>query len=227
MPYLTPNTIPNDDFVCRVVRIPNDPALVWAFSGAIIELTKRYNWEQFGEMTPDETAEACQSVLFEYLDSDFCMIGSIFPYASEKPPKHCLDCDGATYNRVDYPKLYAALDASFILDADTFTVPNLNNRFVIGAGDDYAIGSTGGAAEVTLTVDQMPEHNHEDAGHLHSTHGHVTLLAVIPGEGPVSAPSPVPEVTTSSQANILPAGGGQAHNNMPPYVALPYCIVAR
>lgn len=38
--------------------------------------------------------------------------------------------------------------------------PDLKNRFVVGAGSIYQIGSTGGADNVRLTVEQMPIHNH-------------------------------------------------------------------
>lgn len=39
--------------------------------------------------------------------------------------------------------------------------PDLRNRFIVGAGDDYDIGETGGSKSVTLTANNIPEHNHE------------------------------------------------------------------
>lgn len=38
--------------------------------------------------------------------------------------------------------------------------PNLTNRFIVGAGGTYAVGATGGSDTVTLSVAQMPSHNH-------------------------------------------------------------------
>ena len=38
--------------------------------------------------------------------------------------------------------------------------PDLRGRFVIGAGGSYSVGNTGGESEHTLTVDEMPSHNH-------------------------------------------------------------------
>lgn len=38
------------------------------------------------------------------------------------------------------------------------------DRVTVGAGGDYAVGSTGGAWEVVQTVDQMPSHGHSIAG---------------------------------------------------------------
>lgn len=60
------------------------------------------------------------------------------------------------------------------------TTPDLRNLFLVGAGDDYSVDDTGGANEVTLSIAEMPAHNHTvtdpghthtvtDPGHLHAT----------------------------------------------------------
>jgi len=49
--------------------------------------------------------------------------------------------------------------------------PDLRNRFIVGAGNSYVVGDTGGASSVTLTEAQMPAHNHTTnsaGGHSHS-----------------------------------------------------------
>lgn len=38
--------------------------------------------------------------------------------------------------------------------------PDLRDKFVLGAGTTHNVGETGGNEEVTLTVEQMPKHNH-------------------------------------------------------------------
>ena len=40
------------------------------------------------------------------------------------------------------------------------TWEQLNDRFLLGAGDTYSAGSTGGEAEHTLTKAEMPNHSH-------------------------------------------------------------------
>jgi microcystin-dependent protein len=51
--------------------------------------------------------------------------------------------------------------------------PNLQNRFVVGAGDQYTEGQSGGAAAVNLTTSQMPNHTHDANGlHLASAGSH-------------------------------------------------------
>jgi len=56
MPWLTPNNIPEDD-ECRPLFIPHSAEWLAIVSGAILELTRSWNWEEFGELTPEECAE--------------------------------------------------------------------------------------------------------------------------------------------------------------------------
>lgn len=100
----------------------------------------------------------------------------------------------------------------------TNNTPNLKDRFIVGAGDSYKLGDTGGSAEVRLTLDQIPSHNHDSANfkQLMQKHGYNTYSGKLdntPGE---------PDLLNGSE--ILPAGGGMAHENRPPYFALAYII---
>lgn len=113
--------------------------------------------------------------------------------------------------------------------------PNLSGRFIVGynpADADYnAIGNTGGEKEVTLTVNQMPSHNHggttsTNGAHTHSYDWENTLG--VGSEGAENGESSFTTKTTSSAGNhnhtISSQGGGQAHENRPPYYTLAYII---
>lgn len=221
--WLTGNTASTADFICRRLFIPNDFDLIIAVNGALTLLTESANWEQFGSATPDETAALMFEMYQEYLESDACLIGAIFPYATIDPPPSTLPCDGSEYDRVDYPRLYDLLDPSLIVDADTFKTPDLRNQFIFGTGD-FDPFDTGGEAEHQLTVGELAEHSHTDSGHAH-TEGTTTPTGA--GEIPGAAAAGVPGITGSASANIQPTGGNEPHNNMPPFTALPRCIVAR
>lgn len=94
--------------------------------------------------------------------------------------------------------------------------PDLRGRFVLGGGgDEYSIGATGGEATHTLSVDELPAHNHYSS----TKAGRLFTLGTSSGQ----------YVVTSSQAaetNVTggDAGGGKAHNNMPPYYVLAYIM---
>lgn len=68
MPYLTPQTTPAT-FICRRLRIPNDIGYLMAVNGALAELALARNWEQFGDVTPEEARAAMLNMLLDTLDS--------------------------------------------------------------------------------------------------------------------------------------------------------------
>lgn len=140
-------------------------------------------------------------------------LGEVKATAATTIPDGCLLCDGSIYDRVDYPDLYAVLSPAFIVDADTFQVPDLRDKFISGAGSSGDIGTTGGAATVTLSESQIPSHTHT----IPLT---TTTLAIEPGE--ITVLSPIPILTASTGAT----GGDGSHNNLPPYLELMYYIVA-
>lgn len=146
------------------------------------------------------------------------MIGMIVPFITVDPPANVLPCDGASYLRAEYPELYEALDPIYQTDADNFTVPDLRGRTVIGAGSGAGlanrnVGDTGGEEEHTLDVSEIPSHNH-------SIQRTTTTLAVEPGEIAVLSPVPIIPDYTGNE------GGGMAHNNMQPFYALNYGVIA-
>lgn len=107
--------------------------------------------------------------------------------------------------------------------------PDLRDRFIVGSGSNYSIGATGGANTVTLTVNQMPSHNHPitDPGHFHSAGPFVPGgQSSVGGGGGVSSGA-ITLNTDTKQTGITGtnnAGGGQAHENRPPYYALAFIM---
>ncbi len=82
----------------------------------------------------------------------------------------------------------------------------VKDTFLLCAGDKYPAGTTGGEAEHTLTVDEMPNHNHNITVHRNAGAG--TMLAQSSGVGG----SVVGPWWLASKT-----GGDKPHNNMPPY----------
>lgn len=87
------------------------------------------------------------------------------------------------------------------------TWEQLEDRFLLGAGATYTAGDTGGEATHTLTVDEIPSHRHDI---LASTQGTAFGSAYInPSNG---------SRNSTDQTELK--GGGQPHNNMPPYIVV-------
>ena len=91
--------------------------------------------------------------------------------------------------------------------------PDLRDRFVVGAGNTYAVGATGGAAQVTLTIEQMPAHTHSYSDKY--TDGNRD-----DGSHAWDATSDKNPRYVSENKNTGSVGGNQSHENRPPYYAL-------
>lgn len=129
--------------------------------------------------------------------------------------------------------------------------PDLSGKFIVGYSEsdtDYnVIGNTAGEKEVTLTVNQMPSHKHEvdtmtgqtlpAGGHSHTTasYGLTRENARTDSKGKQFGRSIVKsgqETTNTAGSHIHQiqitggelqnTGGGQAHENRPPYFVLAF-----
>jgi microcystin-dependent protein len=113
----------------------------------------------------------------------------------------------------------------------TFALPNLQGCFPINQGEgaglsDYVIGQTGGSATVTLLTSEIPAHAHSVACAAtgNSTSPSNAVFGGAPrGKAPAYASSTGTKVNMSTAA-VAATGGSQAHNNMPPFRVLNFCI---
>jgi microcystin-dependent protein len=196
---------------------------------ALLSLVQHADQARFWDTTASEDFVKQQAyLLFREIRQATGMIGAIVPYATTNPPTGTLPCDGSTHNRADYPALYAALPPA-LQNGDTFTTPDLRGLFILSAGAGYTPYDTGGAVSVTLDESQMPPHAHDTAPHDHTytrpTFGIDIESVGVPDPTGVGNP-PFTDTTFPALVEVLPAGGGQPHDNMPPYIALAYAIVA-
>ena len=146
--------------------------------------------------------------------------GTVMSYLGKTAPDGWVMCNGAILPISNYPNLAAFIEAQFGSKnhfggngTTTFAVPDLRDRFIVGAGNSYGVGATGGSAQVTLTVNQMPQHNHSA------------------GFGPTdpSLSTGIGGISFSGAAKVSAetgySGFGQPHENRPPYYAL--CFIMK
>jgi microcystin-dependent protein len=233
--YLTPNIAP-DSATCRALFVPDSEECLAIVRGAIEELTFAYNWDKFGALSQEEAANLFVDMFDRLCNSEGpCrMIGEIIAYAGEISPKlNWLVCDGSEVLRSAYPDLYIIIGDTYgSAEPDYFRLPDMRGRSLSGAGsasgmDPVTVGLQYGEQKHTLTVAEMPTHNHVDSGHSHTTGNSLSSLAVMPGEGPVLVPNPIPALTGSAGANIGNSGDGSAHNTVGPRIGITYLIVAK
>ena len=133
----------------------------------------------------------------------------------------------------------------------TLGTPDLRGKFIVGSGTTYSIGASGGSESVTLTVAQMPLHNHDISGvtgHLHpfkkvspgrdgdNNSGSHAFRTEDPGflNNPNYNIQGQPDIVDENQHvmdyagahthTMSAQGGGQAHENRPPYYALAFIM---
>lgn len=113
-------------------------------------------------------------------------------------------------------------DPSVLLGYGTWQ--QIKDRFLLAAGDGYAAGSTGGEKEHTLTVDEMPSHEHAVRQRKSGPTAVSSFYSsnYTAGSSAFGLTSNAKMVTTGSTDNLftLKVGGSQPHNNMPPYLAV-------
>ena len=155
-------------------------------------------------------------------------------YAGASAPSGWLLCNGAAVSRMTYATLFGIIGTTYGVGNGntTFRLPDLRGRFPLGldnmggtsAGRVAATaadtrGGSSGAETHTLTVAEMPDHDHRlkakidnqslnyDPQHRFSMHRDRTGRT---GWG--------------RSGNMENTGGDQPHNNMPPYLTLNYII---
>ncbi len=106
----------------------------------------------------------------------------------------------------------------WVLCDGTNGTPNLKGRFILGTGSNTdlttrTLGQTGGAETVTLTVDQFPSHNHHFSG---------SNIASTPWPDPFTM-KPIAK-SANNEGTTNNTGGGQSHENMPPFYVLTYIM---
>jgi microcystin-dependent protein len=148
-------------------------------------------------------------------------------------------CIGQLVPAATYPKLAAILGQA----SGNVPIPDYRDMFPVGAGPTMALGSTGGASTVGLTLAQLPAHDHGGKtaladrilAHSHdlntagqgvapgSTGGYNSLMS--PNSG-VSVGLTNAAAAPDHQHVISAAGGGGTHENRPPYRAINFIMRA-
>lgn len=140
-----------------------------------------------------------------------------------------LKCDGRSLSRVNYANLFEVIGTAFgSNDSETFKLPDCRGRVLgtIGSGAGLtarSLGAVVGAETHTLTVGEMPSHNHSitDPGHTHGYVNNTNDQAVNQLGAETAADQADLSATTGSSTTgitINNNGGGNAHNNMQPTI---------
>ena len=155
---------------------------------------------------------------------DTLPISSIMPYSKATPPENWLICDGSAISRTDYSELFNVIGTEFGEGdgSTTFNLPNIKGRTIVGLDtndtDFNTIGKVLGEKTHTLTVAEMPEHNHKMP---------IDSFVNSDSQTNVKSGGHVSYETQGQNYGTTSAGGSQPHNNIQPSFVVTYIIKAK
>lgn len=175
-------------------------------------------------------------------------VASILDFAGAIVPVGWLMCFGQAVSRTTYSELFAVVGTTYGVGdgATTFNLPDCRGRVaagkdnmggasanrlpgsVIGSIGGLVLGATGGQEATTLTLSQMPSHNHGGATSPNGAHNHSYTDSTTTGGGDYSSsgssPATAASITRTTAAvsdhthTVFSEGSNAAHNNIQPTI---------
>ena len=153
-------------------------------------------------------------------------VGEIRMFAGNFAPAGWMFCEGQLLPISENETLFQLIGTTYGGDGEsTFALPDLRGRIPLHQGNGFILAETGGAEEITLTVNQIPSHTHPmlastQNGSQNNPGGNVIAA---------SAGSVFPYIADAPSLNMAPAaigpvGGSQPHTNFQPYLCVDFII---
>ena len=179
-------------------------------------------------------------------------IGQIIMFGGNFAPRGWALCEGQLLSIAQYSALFSLIGTIYGGNGrTTFALPDLRGRVPVSQGrgpglSDYTIGSRGGTEQVTLSITQIPSHNHLIAGGgdgaklsteraVRKTPMAGDIPAVtttksgladveVKSFGPENANSVNAGTASSGGGTIGNTGGNMGHTNVQPFLTVSYII---
>jgi len=147
---------------------------------------------------------------------------ALFPYGFV--PQNWAACNGQLLPINQYQALFSLLGTTYGGNGTTtFALPNLQGRAPISQGGAFTLGQSGGEEMHTLTINEVPNHNHTLQGDAATANAKPqgNLLGQTSTNDYVQNPQ---TPTAMNPAMVAPAGGSLPHENRTPFLVLTWCI---
>jgi microcystin-dependent protein len=158
-------------------------------------------------------------------------IGEIRMFAGTFAPVGWEFCDGQLMPISENEALFQLIGTTYGGDGEeTFALPNLQSRVPVHMGTSPVsgitrqIGDADGVESVTLTINQIPIHNHPMLANSQTVTTELPTNAVL-ASSPAVDSFATPLGLTSMPSDVISfAGGSQPHDNMMPFLTISFII---
>lgn len=219
--------IPDEDWIKRV--------LVSAFNTLTIE----ENWnDDYGDVTTDQATRIMslmlQTVQFDYIPPTMIPVGATMTWHTATPPDNWLLCDGGIASASEWPDLFGIWGYQYGGSGDDFGLLDMGDFSPMGAAGTVGLDDEAGDLTHTLTVGQMPSHDHTitDPGHAHRVQKQsATVNAAVNTATPAARTdnTATPHIMTDSNTTGITVnanGSGLPHNILHPVKGVYWIVFA-
>ena len=165
-------------------------------------------------------------------------IGEIRMFGGSFAPAGWVFCAGQLMPISENDALFTLIGTTYGGDGEeTFGIPDLQGRVPVHAGTQggitYQLGEAAGNEEVTLSTQQIPNHNHMVTTTTSGDVGVPGPTAFLSDQGPPGGGAPVSAYLPFNGSNpqvalrntiVGPTGGSQPHENMQPFLVVSYIL---
>ncbi len=142
-------------------------------------------------------------------------------------PRGWAFCDGQILPINQNQSLYSLLGTTYGGDGRTsFALPEMRSRTPIHVGNGHQQGQKSGEETHTVNATEMPVHTHTAQASSAAANQPIPAGNLL-SKTSLEAYRIRDNVVDMKAGSLANAGGGQAHENMQPYIALNYCIALR
>jgi microcystin-dependent protein len=154
-------------------------------------------------------------------------VGEIRMFGGNFAPAGWAFCEGQLLPISENETLFQLIGTTYGGDGqETFALPDLRGRIPIHQGNGFILAETGGAEEITLTINQTPAHSHAllcSGNNADSTQPTNNVAGVVTVVGVTAYGTDAPPTNLSPQS-ISSVGGSQPHTNFQPYLCVDFII---
>ena len=152
-------------------------------------------------------------------------VGEIRIFAGNFAPAGWMFCEGQLLPISENETLFQLIGTTYGGDGEsTFALPDLRGRIPLHQGSGRTLAETGGAEEVTLTVNQLPAHSHALTA-VGVKGNQISPAGALPAQSFNVTPYINDAPTGNFNANaVAPVGGSQPHTNFQPYLCVNFII---